>query len=94
MKYLDVLVINNYDNQMKLQETVKAIAELLPTNPTYEEKTVSYVKERSDSNYKGGKRTKQNQDCTAEVVLYTSVQPNGGAQMVNLACVATMPSDK
>jgi len=46
MKYLDFLVIDNYDNQMKLQEPVKAINELVLTNPTYGEKVMIYVRKK------------------------------------------------
>ena len=47
MESLDGLVIDNYDNQMKLQEPVKAISELCLTNPTYEEK-VKILMRRKD----------------------------------------------
>jgi MoaA/NifB/PqqE/SkfB family radical SAM enzyme len=46
MKYLDFLVIDNYDNQMKLQEPVKAITEHLLTNPTYGEKVRIYMRKK------------------------------------------------
>jgi MoaA/NifB/PqqE/SkfB family radical SAM enzyme len=48
MKYLDVLVIDNYDNQMKLQEPVKTIAELCLTNPTYAEKVQIYMRRKDE----------------------------------------------
>ena len=48
MKYLDFLVIDNYDNQMRLQEPVKAITEYLLTNPTCEEKVRIYVRKKDE----------------------------------------------
>jgi len=48
MKYLDVLVIDNYDNQMKLQEPVKAIAELCLTNPTYGENVEIHMRRKDE----------------------------------------------
>ncbi len=47
MKYLDLLYIDNYDDQMKLQEPVKAITELCLTNPTYGEKVKVHVRRKS-----------------------------------------------
>jgi hypothetical protein len=47
MKYLDLLYIDNYDNQTKLIEPVKAIAELCLTNATYREKVKIHVKRKS-----------------------------------------------
>jgi radical SAM protein with 4Fe4S-binding SPASM domain len=47
MKCLDVLYIDNYDNQMKLQGPVKAIAELCLTNPTYGEKVQIHVRRKN-----------------------------------------------
>jgi MoaA/NifB/PqqE/SkfB family radical SAM enzyme len=47
MKYLDLLYIDNYDNQMKLQEPVKAIIELCLAHPTYGEKVEIHVKRKS-----------------------------------------------
>ena len=90
MKSLDGLVIDNYDNQMKLQEPVKAIAELCLTNPTYEEKSQDLdEKEGPATEYQGRKRTKQNQHRTAEDVLCSEpftrmvVRPDG---KISLCC--------
>jgi MoaA/NifB/PqqE/SkfB family radical SAM enzyme len=48
MKYLDYIVIDNYDNQMRLLEPVKAITEYLLTNPTYEEKVRIYMRKKDE----------------------------------------------
>jgi MoaA/NifB/PqqE/SkfB family radical SAM enzyme len=49
MKSLDGLVIDNYDNEMKLQEPVKAISELCLTNPTYREKVEIYMRKKDET---------------------------------------------
>ena len=47
VRYLDLLYIDNYDNQIKLQEPVKAIIKLCRTNPAYGEKVEIHVKRKS-----------------------------------------------
>jgi radical SAM protein with 4Fe4S-binding SPASM domain len=55
MKYLDLLVIDNYDNRMKLIEPVKAIYDVCLTNPTCEEKVViSLMKKDQLRSTRGG----------------------------------------